>query len=40
MAFGAVAWGYTNYNALLSHTPAECFECVEELSEKLCGGCG
>lgn len=39
MAFGAVAWGYTNYNSLLSHAPAESFECVDELSEKLVGGC-
>ena len=39
MAFGAVAWGYTNYDALLAHSPNEGFSRVEELSEKLVGGC-
>jgi phosphoglycolate phosphatase len=39
MAYGAVAWGYTHYEALLSHAPDLAFERVEELSEKLVGGC-
>ena len=39
MAFGAVAWGYTNYDALLAQSPNESFSQVEELSEKLVGGC-
>ena len=39
MAFGAVAWGYTHYDALLSQSPDECFSRVEELSDKLVGGC-
>jgi phosphoglycolate phosphatase len=40
MAYGAVAWGYTNYDALLAHRPALAFGRVEELGEKLAGGCG
>ena len=40
MAFGAVAWGYTRYEALLACAPAVAFERVEELGEKLVGGCG
>ena len=40
MAFGAVAWGYTNYDALLAQAPDESFSRVAELSEKLVGGCG
>jgi len=40
MAFGAVAWGYTKYDALLAHTPAVAFDHVAELGEKLVGGCG
>jgi phosphoglycolate phosphatase len=39
MAYGAVAWGYTHYDALLSHAPDVCFAGVEELSDKLVGGC-
>lgn len=39
MAFGAVAWGYTKYEALMAHSPALAFDNVEELSEKLVGGC-
>jgi phosphoglycolate phosphatase len=39
MAFGAVAWGYTNYEALLAQSPNESFSRVDELSEKLVGGC-
>lgn len=37
MAFGAVAWGYTQYEALKAHNPALAFDCVDELSEKLLG---
>lgn len=40
MAYGAVAWGYTKYEALLAHQPALAFETVQQLSEKLIGGCG
>ena len=40
MAFGAVAWGYTRYEALLACAPALAFERVDELGEKLIGGCG
>ena len=40
MAFGAVAWGYTNYEALLARTPDVAFDRVEDLGEKLRGGCG
>lgn len=40
MAFGAVAWGYTNYDALLAQGPNESFRRVDELGEKLVGGCG
>lgn len=40
MAFGAVAWGYTKYESLLAVAPALAFERVEELGEKLVGGCG
>jgi phosphoglycolate phosphatase len=39
IGFGAVAWGYTNYDALLAQGPAEHFDQVEELSVKLAGGC-
>lgn len=39
VAFGAVAWGYTHYAALLAHGPDEQFDRVEELSAKLAGGC-
>lgn len=39
MAFGAVAWGYTRYDALLAHKPAVAFDRVEDLGEKLAGGC-
>lgn len=39
MAFGAVAWGYTHYAALLERAPAVAFESVTELGEKLAGGC-
>jgi phosphoglycolate phosphatase len=39
MAFGAVAWGYTNYAALLARGPELAFESVTELGEKLIGGC-
>jgi phosphoglycolate phosphatase len=35
MAFGAVAWGYTNYEALCAHAPEVAFAHVAELSEKL-----
>lgn len=40
IAYGAVAWGYTKYEALLAVAPALVFERVEELGEKLVGGCG
>lgn len=40
MAFGAVAWGYTNYEALLARGPEVAFGRVEELGAKLVGGCG
>jgi phosphoglycolate phosphatase len=40
MAFGAVAWGYTNYDSLLAQGPALAFGHVTELGEKLVGGCG
>jgi len=33
--FGAVAWGYTNPEALRAHGPEEMFETVEEILEKL-----
>lgn len=39
MAFGAVAWGYTTYSALLSHAPTVAFDSVAQLAEKLVGGC-
>lgn len=39
MAFGAVAWGYTNYAALLERAPAVAFDHVGQLGEKLAGGC-
>lgn len=39
MAYGAVAWGYTNYDALLAQGPALAFASVVELGEKLAGGC-
>jgi phosphoglycolate phosphatase len=39
MAFGAVAWGYTDYAALRAQAPAACFDRVDELGEKLVGGC-
>lgn len=35
MAFGAVAWGYTNPDALLEVGPHEFFESVEEIARKL-----
>lgn len=40
IAFGAVAWGYTDYVALQACGPALAFDRVEDLSEKLVGGCG
>lgn len=40
MAFGAVAWGYTKYEALLAHAPDVAFERVEDLGVKLLGNCG
>jgi phosphoglycolate phosphatase len=40
MVFGAVAWGYTNYDALLAHGPVVALGSVAELGEKLAGGCG
>ena len=33
--FGAVAWGYTNPEALRAHCPEEMFENMEEILEKL-----
>ncbi len=33
--FGAVAWGYTRMDALLKHDPAERFNTVDEVREKL-----
>lgn len=33
--FGAVAWGYTNIEALIAHHPAEVFAQVAEIAEKL-----
>jgi len=35
MAFGAVSWGYTNGEALLTQNPQEFFESVEEIATKL-----
>jgi len=35
IAFGAVAWGYTHAGALAAHSPAEMFERVEEIAERL-----
>lgn len=37
MAFGAVAWGYTNPDAMRSLNPQEFFESVEEIGPKLAG---
>jgi phosphoglycolate phosphatase len=39
IAFGAVAWGYTNYAALTAQAPAVAFDAIDELSLKLAGGC-
>lgn len=39
MAFGAVAWGYTSYTALLDLAPTVAFDHVAQLGEKLAGGC-
>ncbi len=35
IAFGAVAWGYTRFEALLAHGPTEFFDSIEELTRKL-----
>jgi hypothetical protein len=32
---GAVAWGYTNPEALRAHAPGEMFSSVEEILEKV-----
>ena len=32
-AFGAVAWGYTDLEALRAHRPEMVFECVNAVSE-------
>jgi phosphoglycolate phosphatase len=37
MAFGAVAWGYTNPEALLAVNPDEYFASMEEIAAKLVG---
>jgi phosphoglycolate phosphatase len=39
IAFGAVAWGYTHYDALRAQAPEEYFDQVVELGQRLVGGC-
>ncbi|MBI4852396.1 MAG: HAD hydrolase-like protein [Acidobacteria bacterium] len=33
--FGAVSWGYTRMDTLLTHSPSEVFYCVDEIIEKI-----
>lgn len=33
--FGAVSWGYTRIDALMGHSPAEIFYCVDEIVRKI-----
>ncbi len=35
LAFGAVAWGYTNFQALVAESPQEVFTRVDEIIEKI-----
>jgi phosphoglycolate phosphatase len=38
MAFGAVAWGYASFEALLRERPERAFQTMEELVATLCSG--